>query len=284
VHCPCEDTCEFCERLYAKLPRTESYRGRWMYKCIAQFLLHYPWDPDPVDFPREPRTRERGVALIHAYLDHWKRENFKVEAVEQEFEIPFLSDKCKHCGNELIHAYHIGGSGRLPAHPFEPTVDFIYVGIIDLLARDASGALAPWDHKHTKWFGDMFDLQFRLSGQFTGYIEAAEAVMQEPVTRAWANGMRITTHTPEGSDFKRIETFRTPEDRERWREEIREVYHLIQRYRALGRWPRHAPTACFAFNTRCEFYSLCASGAAAAEDIKRSSFVKVPRGSGWHDE
>src|SRR6266478_5806550 len=92
VHCPCEDTCEFCERLFAKQGAKPTYRGRWMYKCIAQFLLHYPWDPDPVTSPREPRTRARGVALIHAYLEHWKREAFKVEAVEQEFELPFYRD------------------------------------------------------------------------------------------------------------------------------------------------------------------------------------------------
>src|SRR5947207_13064068 len=31
VHCPCEDTCEFCERLFASQgPKEGFYRGRWM--------------------------------------------------------------------------------------------------------------------------------------------------------------------------------------------------------------------------------------------------------------
>jgi PD-(D/E)XK nuclease superfamily len=260
VHCPCADTCQFCERNVAALgPKEGFYRGRWQYRCLAEFLLLFPWDPEPdpgTGKTREPRTREKGVAMIHTYLDRWIRppnqDKFKVEYVEQEFEIPF--------------------------HDEQGNLEFIYVGVIDMVARETDGELVPWDHKHTKWFGDQFEQQFMLSGQFTGYIEGLALATGENVTHATANAMRVTTHAPEPRDYDRIHTYRTPEDRELWRREIRDVYQTIKARRASGFWPRSAPTACFAYNTRCEYFDLCQKAAGNPQDLadfKAKNFVKV---------
>lgn len=262
VHCPCVDTCEFCERLaFSDGPKEGFVNGRWMYKCIAQFLLYYPWEPDPVTEKRNARTRAVGVALIHAYLDKWKRESFDVVAVEQEFEIPFQTQK-----------------------PYTPDsnvnvileTEFTYVGVIDLLTRRPEG-ISPWDHKTTSYFGEIFDKGFKLSGQFTGYIEATALCTNEPVASATANGTKVSKNVDEDS-FARLETYRTPAEREAWYQSVRDDWDLIQLYRSRGRWPRHAPTSCFAFNRTCEYYSLCASGPCGQvnEDLKRSNYVKLP--------
>ena len=253
VHCPCEDSCDFCERLiFAEGPREGFVNGRWMYKCLAAFLIHYPWEPGVADArdKRNPRKRDVGVRLIHAYLERWRREDFEVLAVEQEFELTFE--------------------------------EFDYIGIMDLLIRKA-GAVSPWDHKSTSIFGAQFDNQFKLSGQFTGYIEGAELCTKSPVASATANGLHVAMNVDTEDSFKRLETYRDTLDREVWRQSVQDDWSLIKQYRESGRWPRHAPTSCYSFNRLCEYYALCESGPAGHEnnDLKRNNYIVHRRESAY---
>lgn len=219
VTCPCPDMegCEFCHG--DRIPR-----------MAAQFLIHYPCDP-PVD-DKDPRTRARGIEILYAYLEKYRREIFQVEAVEVPFELEFFDD-----------------NGKLL---------FKYVGRIDLLARE-NGKLSPWDHKSTSRFGEMFQIQWKLSGQVTGYIRSTHEITHESCDEGTVNAIRVTTKITDES-FMRITTRRTPDEFLEWEAELREAFHRIQDYRAKNFWPKYAPFCCSAYNKVCEYYALCASG------------------------
>lgn len=244
VTCPCPtmDGCEFCHG--GQIPR-----------IAALFLLHYPANPG--EESKDPRTRARGIEIIHAYLEKYRREHFEVIGVELPFEIPFY-EKCINCGS----AGTIRGGE--PCEMCEGTgkrLIFKYTGRIDLLVREGKH-LSPWDHKSTSRFGEMFQSQFRLSGALTGYMRSTSVITGEPCVEGTINAIRITTRiTPEDS-FMRLTTTRAPEEFDEWEVEVRESYERIQTYRIKKFWPKSAPFACSAYNRICEYYMLCTAGGA----------------------
>lgn len=219
VTCPCLDFagCEFCW-------------GERIPRLAAQFLLNYPVDPPPDD--RDPRTRARGLEILTAYVEKYKRESFEVVAVEVPFELEFD-----------------GLDGKLL---------FTYIGRIDLLVRE-NGKLIPWDHKSTSRYGEAFQTQFKLSGQVTGYMRSTHEITEEPCFEAAINAIRVTTRITDES-FMRLTTTRTPYEFDEWEEELREAFERIQRYRAASFWPKSSPFACSAYQRVCEYYGLCAAG------------------------
>lgn len=219
-------------------------------RIIYIFLYNYPTDP-PED-SKDTRTRWNGAMLLRAYLQKWARESFSVEAIEVPFEIPF---------------YHPDG-----------TIAFKYIGRIDLLIRDTDGKLKPWDHKTAKWFGDHWLEQFKLSFQQTGYMKATSLITSEEVTSGWVNGLKVPlkTKAPDDDNFIRLETSRVPEDFDLWDRELRDYHARIGEYRKEGFWPRSAPFACHAYNTRCAYYTLCTTHGDLRDNIKANSFEKKP--------
>lgn len=216
-------------------------KGLKIPKFLVSFLINYPEDPQD---ERDPRTQLRGVEILCRYIEKWKTDQFDVIAVEVPFTIPFR--------------------------------EFNFIGRIDLVGRwKDSQRLFPNDHKSTTRFGDLFDQQFKLSIQMTGYIVALESIMHEEVNEAQINAIRVTTKIDEDS-FKRILTSRSPEEKERWKQEIQSAWEMIKHHRATGFWPRHAPYACSAYFRRCEYYALCTSGPATQEDLIRNSFEYKP--------
>lgn len=243
VTCPCPtmEGCEFCHS--GRIPR-----------IAALFLLHYPVNPG--EESKDPRTRARGIEIIHAYLEKYKREHFDVVGVELPFEVPFF-EKCPACS----------GTGSLRGTPGSCTdcngtgkrLLFKYTGRIDLLVKEGHH-LSPWDHKSTTRFGEMFQAQFKLSGAMTGYMRSTSEITGDTVTEGTINAIRITTRiTPEDS-FMRLTTTRAPEEFDEWEAEVRESYERIQNYRLKKFWPKSAPFACSAYNRICEYYMLCTAG------------------------
>ncbi len=214
--------------------------GNKIPRIVGEFLSAYPSDPSD---PHNPRTRNRGIEIIESYLTRWRREPFSVEAVEVPFEI----------------AFH----------------DFKYLGRMDLIVR-WDQAVMPMDHKTTSRFGEMFDQQFKLSTQITGYIVATSLATGEQVSQALINAIRVTTKIDPAESFHRIITTRTPEDINRWKADVQSAISRIRQYRIDGFWPRNAPFACSAYNRRCEYYSLCTAGSATAETLKETAFTRLP--------
>lgn len=226
VDCP-QANCTFCHG--SQIPR-----------IAAEFLGAYPQEPPDAT---NPRTRNRGLEILEAYLTRWRREPFSVEAVEVPFELSFP--------------------------------DFKYLGRMDLIVR-WDRATMPLDHKTTSRFGMAFDQQFKMSTQITGYIVATSLVTGEPVNQAIINAVRITTKIDPSESFQRIITTRTPEDITRWKRDVESAMSRIRAFRASGFWPRSAPFACSAYNKTCDYFNLCTSGEATREVLKRTAYRVLP--------
>jgi len=228
VPCPCcERGCIRCKA--GAIPR-----------MAATFLRNYQDDSED---PREIRTIDRGLDLLVQYVGKWRREPFKIKAVEVPFELPFFGH-------------------------------FTYIGRIDLFV-DWDGVPLVVDHKTTTRFGMMFDSSFKLNGQFTGYMMGAAKKFGVPVTNALANAMRITTKIDDSS-FARIYTQRTPEEFDRWEAQVRFLADQIEQMRANHFFPKSAPFACSAYNRMCEYYPLCISGANTRATLKQSAYRVEP--------
>jgi PD-(D/E)XK nuclease superfamily len=218
-------------------------RGGEIPNISAVFLSQYQDDPED---PKEIRTVDRGLDILAQYLGKWRREPFKVIYVEEPFEMPMAEDGIK----------------------------FLYIGRMDLVVEQ-DGTIFPVDHKTTTRFGQVFDTSFKLSGQFTGYMRAAERKTGQPVFTALANALRVTSKIDDSS-FARIFTQRTPEEFERWETEVGNAARQIVEMRNARFWPRNAPFACGAYNRVCEYYPLCISAAQTQETLKRSAYEVVP--------
>jgi PD-(D/E)XK nuclease superfamily len=218
-------------------------RGEPIQNISAVFLANYTDDPDD---PKEIRTVDRGLDLLTQYLGKWRREPFKIIAVEVPFELPMSA----------------GG------------VVFKYIGRIDLVI-DYDGVPMTVDHKTTTRFGVVFDTSFKLSGQFTGYMKGASKLINRDITAAMANALRVTTKIDDSS-FARIFTSRTPEEFDNWDQQVLNAARQLAEMRTLGFWPKHAPFACGAYNRVCEYYPLCVSSAQTRETLKQSAYERVP--------
>ena len=221
VECPL-GPCAFC-------------KGDGIPSMAATFLRNYPTDPDD---PKNPRTRNRGIEMLHGYLSHWSVEPFKVLAVEVPFELAFG--------------------------------DFNYVGRMDLVV-EWNGRILPLDHKTTSQFGHLFERQFKLSSQCSGYIQACSVVTGENVTEACINALRITSRISEESFFRTI-TSRTPDEIDRWKWEADAAMRRIREYRRDNMWPRNAPYSCVAYGKLCEYYQLCSTGPMAQATLKQTAY------------
>lgn len=235
VKCPlCNQGCFYCKGI--EIPRIS-----------ALFLGNYADDPED---PKEIRTVDRGLEILAFYLTKWRRDPFKVLAVEKPFELTMTT-----------------------YHSIAP-LEFKYIGRIDLVI-DYEATPMTVDHKTTTRFGMVFDAGFKLSGQFTGYMKGASKLIGEPIHSAMSNAIRITTKINDDS-FARIFTHRTPEEFDRWEEEVRYVAWEITRMRETRFWPKAAPFACGAYNRICDYYPLCIAAAQTRETLKQTAYEVVP--------
>lgn len=199
--------------------------GGTIQKIFAQFLLYYPFDPED---PKEMRTRQRGCQLLTEYVRKYKNSlrEMKVIATEVAFVI------------------HFG--------------EFDFIGRIDaILLNVARGKFFPRDFKTTSRFGAQFINQFHLGGQMTGYILAVEQILECEVEEAEIDGLRTTTKIDEDS-FLRVETSRTPEEKELWKREVLHDWETIKQAREKNFWVRHT-NSCWDYNRQCEYWGICMS-------------------------
>jgi len=235
VKCPlCDQGCFYC-------------KGVEISRIAAVFLENYTDDPED---PKEIRTVDRGLEILATYLTKWRRDPFKVLAVEKPFELTMTTH-----------------------HSIAP-LEFKYIGRIDLVV-DYEDTDMTVDHKTTTRFGMVFDAGFKLSGQFTGYMRGASKLIGRPIHSAMSNAIRVTTKIGDDS-FARIFTHRTPEEFDRWEEETRYVAWEIMRMRETGFWPKAAPFACGAYNKICDYYPLCIAAAQTRETLKQTAYEVVP--------
>jgi hypothetical protein len=223
------------------------FEGQEMYRYQAEFIKHYPIDPE-----KGPRTKAVGMELqavgmelLTNYIYKWREEPFDVLGVEVPFAIPIRD-----------------ADGKL---------DFYIVGRMDLVINWDDETL-PADHKTTSYFGDHFEKGFKVDLQPTIYSMALNNDVKKS-TKILINALRVTAKINDESFVRKVTT-RTPEELQRTLKDIRFTVDCIRRSIDMDIWPRHGSQACFAYNRTCEFYALCASSNQQAETLKETAYKR----------
>lgn len=69
--------------------------------------------------------------------------------------------------------------------------DVLFVGRLDGLVQDASGAWWVLEHKSTGRLDEIWRRRFKTSAQITGYVWAAQQHLKEPVSGCFVNGIEF---------------------------------------------------------------------------------------------
>jgi len=215
--------------------RIQTDNGQIIYNYQDVFLSNYPQDA-----PKGARTRAIGVELLTHYIAKWREEPFKVI----EIEVPFA----------------------MPIKDVHNKPDFYLVGRIDLVIN-WNDEVMPLDHKTTSYFGEHFELGFKVDTQPTIYMMALGA------NKAVINALRVSAKINDESFVRKVTT-RTPEEFARALSDIRTTVQNIRTSYERDSWPRHGSQSCFAYNRTCEYYALCASSDQQAETLKETSFAR----------
>lgn len=206
-------------------------KGTYRYQSV--FLELYPKEP-----PKGYRTRVTGVELLTQYIAKWHSEPFKVVEIEAPFTVQIPNDA--------------------------ESPDFHLMGRIDLVV-EWDGEVMPLDHKTTSYFGEHFELGFKVDAQPTLYMYALGA------RRCVINALRVSAKINDESFVRKITT-RTPEEIARTLHDVKKTVSDIRASRALSVWPRHGSQSCFAYNRTCEYYALCSSSDQQAATLKETMY------------
>ncbi len=125
--------------------------------------------------------------------------------------------------------------------------DILFVGRMDALAQDASGAWYVVEHKTTGRLDETWRRRYRTSAQITGYVWAAQQHLSAPVAGCFVNGIefgRLPTDTrkcrthgvpyaecgPLHARFEMLIEHRAPHQLEAWK---RDAITLARRFKDL---------------------------------------------------
>lgn len=213
------------------------YNNRKMYAYAKVFLENYQNEPE-----KGYKTRANGLELLTQYIAKWNNEPFEILGVEQALLMP---------SNEFS---------------IQPKVDkFFVVGREDLHIK-WNGEEMPLDHKTTSRFGDFFEKGFKLDIGQTGYMRMTKT------NKSCINALRVTNKIGDDSFVRKITT-RTEEDFVEWEEEFVDSVTKIREARAKKLWSK-TPSACFAYNRTCEYYTLCTASKQQRETLKETSYKR----------
>jgi len=127
------------------------------------------------------------------------------------------------------------------------TDDIVFVGRMDALAKDSSGAWWVVEHKTTGRLDATWRRRYQTSGQISGYTWAAQQHLREPVAGCFVNGIefgRLPTDVrkcrvhnvpyaeggPMHAKFDMLIEHRAPHQLESWRQD---AIRLARRYQSL---------------------------------------------------
>lgn len=147
-------------------------------------------------------------------------------------------------------------SGAIPLPINNPSTGkpLLYSGKFDQIVQTSSGALMGEDDKTTTQLGDLWTRQWRLRGQFTGYIWLAREFgynLEGFVVR----GISILKRD---YGFAEVIEQRTPAMIGRWYDQLlRDVRRMIECWQS-NIWDQAFDSACGSYGG-CQFQDLCAS-------------------------
>lgn len=184
--------------------------------------------PLPAFAPDDRRTHTLLEALLNAYFEKYRHEQFKVVAVEKNF-VFVLSD-----GN-------------------------LYSGIIDLIIKDLQGEVRPFEHKTTYSLTN-FDRNFTPNQQVTGYSKGLRDLLfsetvSDLITINAIAVPRREDNTVKPTDFGRFDVKREESQIQEFEADAVETIASMKRDLEKGYF-RHNTTACNKFGG-CPYKRIC---------------------------
>jgi hypothetical protein len=147
-------------------------------------------------------------------------------------------------------------------------IPLYYSGKIDLCIRDSNG-IWSFDHKTAFQFGDTFDQQMGRDGGQLGYCWALEQTLGIRPCGYIIDAMRVrkpsrasefTGAAPiDGTDFKRIPNWITPDQLAEWKENVLAIIGDIFASYRRGFFPQHR-WQCTNKYGACDYIEVCTSG------------------------
>jgi len=204
----------------------------------------------------EPRSIERGLALLDCYFDRYRNEHY-APITRPDTGEPYV---------EMGFAVHFMDWRGTPV---------FLVGRIDALKLNRiDNKIYIFELKTTRIGLSSFVKRIRPNPQLTGYYMAAKELMAFDIAGVIWDAVFISTRQPNAKskdpwlqnfgidqekDFVRVETRRSSVDVDEYLIDLVETTreYLELQERDLPRWTRSAPDACFMYNNPCPYLEIC---------------------------
>ena len=229
----------------------------------------HAWEVDRTSRAGKYKNRESIVGLVIDYLDHFiddPAETFILDNGEPAVELSFRF--------ELDWGPKAAG-GNKPAVFGQP---YLLCGHLDRVVN-FNDALYVMDRKTsmTTLSGYYFD-QWSPSNQMTLYTLAGNVVLKSPIKGVIIDAAQVLLEKPNA--YARGFTYRTPDQLDEWREDLRFWLGQAEAFATAGHWPMN-DTACGNYGG-CKFREVCSKYPQVREQYLKSSFDKLEPDERWN--
>ena len=243
----------------------------------------YEWDPDRTSRAGKYKNRESIIGLVIDYLDHFiddPAETFILDNGEPAVEVSFRFEldwgpqALKDTGIPAFLGTEEENAGKT-IHMEQP---YLLCGHLDRVVN-FNDALYVMDRKTsmTTLSGYYFD-QWSPSNQMTLYTLAGNVVLKSPIKGVIIDAAQVLLEKPNA--YARGFTYRTPDQLDEWREDLRFWLGQAEAFATAGHWPMN-DTACGNYGG-CKFREVCSKSPQVREQYLKSSFDKLEEHERWN--
>lgn len=239
----------------------------------------YAWECDRNSRAGKYKNRETIVGLVIDYLDHFiddPAETFILDNGEPAVEVSFRFEL--DCGPQASLVKDLG-DGKIGTDGWPtPSQPYLLCGHLDRVVN-FNDALYVMDRKTsmTTLSGYYFD-QWSPSNQMTLYTLAGNVVLKSPIKGVIIDAAQVLLEKPNA--YARGFTYRTPDQLDEWREDLRFWLGQAEAFATAGHWPMN-DTACGNYGG-CKFREVCSKSPQVREQYLKSSFDKLEEHERWN--
>ena len=225
----------------------------------SQMLVHFENNPQPAD---DFRNYDHACKTLSAYYEQYPSESFNI--LKNSKDDPMVESTF------LLHLGEVQG------------VPIAYAGKIDLGIANNDGTWS-FDTKTTFQFGQGFDDDMAMNGGQLGYCWALGQLLGRPANGYIINAIRVRrpkksdeytgTAPVDGTDFKRLPFFVTPDALDEWKADTLAMVSDIFWMHDRSFYPRHRKH-CVGKYGRCDFYECCNVPRASRENVLTSTLFE----------
>jgi hypothetical protein len=240
----------------------------------------YNWDVDRNTRAGKYKNRETIVGLVVDYLDHFvddPADTFILDNGEPAVEVSFRFELDWGPQHESWQV-HINPDDPNDAFQIPTPQPYLLCGHLDRVVN-FNDALYVMDRKTsmTTLSGYYFD-QWSPSNQMTLYTLAGNVVLKSPIKGVIIDAAQVLLEKPNA--YARGFTYRTPDQLDEWREDLRFWLGQAEAFATAGHWPMN-DTACGNYGG-CKFREVCSKSPQVREQYLKSSFDKLDESERWN--